>query len=119
VVYKHIISFFRNVPSANIGYYRNAKNNQKEIDVVIDLPKEKILCEVKYRNDSSVPETDAIVALSNDENNSVSHSFVITKSLSNYGISRHRTRVPIFRIPVLPFVYMLGVAESRGDGGKL
>ena len=117
VVYKHIVSFYQNSTTANVGYYRKAKDNQKEVDVVIELPKEKILCEVKYRNDSSVPETDAIVALSREENTKVSHSFVVTKSLSDYGVSRHETRIPIFRVPVLPFVYILGHAEAiRGDG---
>jgi len=119
VVYKHIISFFQNASSANIGYCRFAKDNQREVDVVIELPKEKILCEVKYRNDSAIPETDAIVALSNEENTGVTHAFVVTKGLSNYGTSRHETRIPIFRIPVLPFVYMLGKAEAQGNGGKM
>jgi predicted AAA+ superfamily ATPase len=116
IVYKHIISFFRNAAPANIGYYRNAKDNQKEVDVVIELPKEKILCEVKYRNDSAIPGTDAVVALSNESDTSVSQSFVITKGLSNYGMSRHETKTPIFRIPALPFVYMLGRGEAIGDG---
>jgi predicted AAA+ superfamily ATPase len=119
VVYKHIIAFFRNTSSARVGYYRNAKDNQKEVDIVIELPKEKILCEVKCRNDSSVPETDAVVTLSNEENTGVTHSFVVTKSLADYGLSRHNTKVPIFKIPVLPFVYMLGKAEAEGRGGKL
>ncbi|MDR1134607.1 MAG: ATP-binding protein [Clostridiales Family XIII bacterium] len=119
LVYKHIVAFFQNNASAHIGYYRNAKDNQKEVDIVIELPKEKILCEVKYRNDSAVPETDAIVALSNEEKTNVSHAFVLSKSLAHYGISRHETKVPIFRIPVLPFVYMLGKAEAEGRGGKI
>ena len=35
--------FHRCVPAAHIGYYRRVKKNQKEVDVVIELPKEKIL----------------------------------------------------------------------------
>jgi hypothetical protein len=49
-------------------FFTYAKDNKKEVDIVIELPKEKILCEVKYRNGSYVPETDAIVALSREEN---------------------------------------------------
>ena len=39
-VYKHIVSFYQN-STAQIGYFRKAKNNQKEVDVVIELPREK------------------------------------------------------------------------------
>lgn len=44
----------------------DVKENQKEVDVVIELPREKILCDVKYRNDSSIPSLDAIVTLTSD-----------------------------------------------------
>lgn len=46
-VYKHIVSFYQG-STAQLGYFRKAKDNQKEVDVVIELPREKILCEVKY-----------------------------------------------------------------------
>lgn len=59
-VYKHIVSFYQG-STAQLGYFRKAKDNQKEVDVVIELPREKILCEVKYRNNSHIPATDAIV----------------------------------------------------------
>jgi len=118
-VYRHVASFYQNAASANIGYYRKARDNQKEVDVVIDLPKGRILCEVKYRNDVSIPESDAIVALSREDNTKVLHSFVITKGLSDYGTMRYETRVPVFRVPVLPFVYILGRAEDLDDGGKM
>jgi predicted AAA+ superfamily ATPase len=118
-VYKHIVSFYQNAPSVHIGYYRKARENQKEVDVVIELPREKFLCEVKYRNSTSLSSSDAIVALSNEEGANVTASFVITKSLSDYGFSRHDTRTPLFRIPALPFIYLLGNAEAAGAGAKL
>jgi predicted AAA+ superfamily ATPase len=118
-VYKHIVSFYRSASSASVGYYRKAKDNQKEVDIVIDLPKEKILCEIKYRNDTTTPENAAIVALSREEKTNISHSFVITKSLSDCGVSKHETRIPVFRVPALPFVYLLGRAEAIGRGGKM
>lgn len=40
---------------------RKAKDNQKEVDVVVELPREIILCEVKYRNNSHISAADAIV----------------------------------------------------------
>ncbi|MDR0513943.1 MAG: ATP-binding protein [Coriobacteriaceae bacterium] len=119
VAYKHIASFYQNSGTANVGYYRKAKENQKEVDVVVELPREKLIFEIKYRNDAFLPETDAIVGLSREEGIGVSHSFVVTKSLSECGMSRHKTRVPIFRIPLLPFVYILGFGEANGHDGKM
>ncbi|MDR2670167.1 MAG: ATP-binding protein, partial [Oscillospiraceae bacterium] len=113
VAYKHIVSFYQNAGASTVGYYRKAKDNQKEVDVVVARPKEKILCEIKYRNDASIPEADAIVALSREEGTGVSHAFVVTKSLAEYGASKHETRVPIFRVPLLPFVYILGFGEAN------
>lgn len=118
-VYKHILSFYHTSPSAQIGYYRKARENQKEVDVVIDLPKEKILCEVKYRNNSAVPATDAVISLSDEDNTKVTNSFIVTKSLTDYGVTAHDTHIPVFRIPALPFVYLLGRSEALGESGKL
>ena len=45
-VYKHMLSFYQGSP-AQLGYFRKARDNQKEVDVVAELPRQKILCEVK------------------------------------------------------------------------
>ena len=113
-VYKHIVSFFQRAQSVHIGYYRKAKENQKEVDVVIKFPKEKVLCEVKYRNDSSLSQSDAIIALSSEKDTGISHSFLVTKSLTDYGFSAHETLIPVLRIPAIVFVYLLGKAEAMG-----
>jgi predicted AAA+ superfamily ATPase len=118
VIYKHIVSFFQNTPAASIGYYRKAKDNQKEVDVVVDLPKGKVLYEIKYRNDAAISGSDAIVTLSCEKDANVAHAFVITKRLSDCGDVNHPTKVPIFRIPALPFIYMLGEAEACGETGS-
>ena len=117
-VYKHLVSFYQNRP-VNLGYYRKLKENQKEVDVVIELPREKILCEVKYRNQSHIPVSDAIVELCNDDKANVSHAFLITKRLDDFGKTRHDTKVPIFKLPAVDFLYLLGKSESDGYGGKL
>ena len=118
-VYKHILSFYHTKPAVHIGYYRKARENQKEVDIVIELPKEKILCEVKYRNNAAVSASDAIIALSNETDTKVSNAFVITKNLMDYGAVQHGTYIPVFRVPALPFIYMLGRAEAIGESGKL
>lgn len=116
--YKHIISFYQGT-TAQLGYFRKAKDNQKEVDVVIELPREKILCEVKYRNNSHIPATDAIVELCKDEKSKVTSAFLITKQLSDFGLAKHETKVPILRIPAIAFLYLLGKAEADGQNGKM
>ena len=117
-VYKHMVSFFQGSP-AQLGYFRKAKNNQKEVDVVVELPRQKILCEVKYRNNSHIAETDAIVELCRDEQTKVTNAFLITKRLDDFGITKHKTKVSILRVPAIAFLYILGKAEAEGWNGKL
>ena len=117
-VYKHIVSFYQGC-TAQLGYFRKAKDNQKEVDVVIELPREKILCEVKYRNNSHIPATDAIVELCKDESAKVTSAFLITKQLDDFGIAKHETHVPILRVPAIAFLYLLGKAEADGQNGKM
>ena len=115
---KHIVSFYQG-STAQLGYFRKAKDNQKEVDVVIELPREKILCEVKYRNNSHIPATDAIVELCKDESAKVTSAFLITKQLDDFGIAKHETHVPILRVPAIAFLYLLGKAEADGQNGKM
>ena len=117
-VYKHIISFYQG-SSAQLGYFRKAKDNQKEVDAVIELPREKILCEVKYRSNSHITATDAIVELCNDEKSKVTSAFLITKRIDDFGIVKHETKTPILRIPAIAFLYILGKAEADGQNGKM
>lgn len=117
-VYKHIVSFYQG-SAAQLGYFRKAKDNQKEVDVVIELPREKILCEVKYRNNSHIPATDAIVELCKDEKSKVTNAFLITKRLEDFGIVKHETKVPILRVPAIAFLYLLGKEEADGLNGKM
>ena len=117
-VYKHIVSFYQG-STAQLGYFRKAKDNRKEVDVVVELPKQKILCEVKYRNTSHIPVTDAIVELCQDENSKVTTAFLITKQIDDFGITKHETATPILRIPAIAFLYLLGKAEAEGLNGKV
>ena len=117
-VYKHIVSFYQG-STAQLGYFRKAKANQKEVDVVIELPREKILCEVKYRNNSHIPATDAIVELCKDESAKVTSAFLITKQLDDFGIAKHEPRVPSLRVPAIACLSLLGKAEADGQDGKM
>lgn len=117
-VYKHIAAFYQG-SSAQLGYFRKLKENQKEVDVVIELPREKILCEVKYRNNSHIPSSDAIVELCNDEKSKVTNAFLITKNLEDFGITKHETKTAIMRVPAIAFLYLLGKEEADGQSGKM
>lgn len=117
-VYKHLLAFYYGSTS-QVGYYRKGTGSQKEVDVVVQLPMGKVLCEVKYREQTQVPETDAIVSLSREGNPRYDRSFIITKNPEDYGRSRHETNVPVFRIPASAFLYLLGHAEKSGNAGKL
>lgn len=117
-VYKHIVSFYQG-SAAQLGYFRKAKDNQKEVDVVIELPREKILCEVKYRNNSHIPVSDAIVELCRDAESKISSAFLITKRIEDVGITKHNTEVPILRVPAIAFLYLLGKLEAEERNGKM
>lgn len=117
-VYKHIVSFYQG-STASIGYFRNARDNQKEVDVVVELPREKVLCEVKYRNNTHITTNDAIVELCKDEKANVTSAFLVTKKLDDVGITKHDTNVPILRIPAIAFLYLLGKPEAEGQNGKI
>lgn len=115
-VYKHIVSFYQG-STAQIGYFRKAKDNQKEVDVVVGLPRGKILCEVKYRANSHIPARDAIVELCREKDARIDSAFLVTKKLEDAGTAKHETKVPILRVPAIVFLYLLGRAE--GKGGKM
>lgn len=117
-VYKHMVSFFQG-SSASLGYFRKAKDNQKEVDVVVELPRQKILCEVKYRNNSRIAATDAIVELCQDERSKVTDAFLVTKRLDDFGVTNHETMIPILRVPATAFLYILGKAEAEEQNGKM
>lgn len=44
----------------------------------------------------------------------VTAAFLVTKQLDDFGIAKHETKVPILRIPVIAFLYLLGKAEADG-----
>ncbi len=115
-VYKHIVSYYQGT-MAQLGYFRNARDNQKEVDVVIELPREKYLCELKYRNNARISNSDAIVELCKDESARVTGAFLITKQLEDYGFTGHETKVPILKIPAIAFLYIMGGASWYHEKG--
>ncbi len=108
VVYRHLAYFYESI-KAPVGYYRKQGGNQKEVDVVIEKPLSKILCEVKYRNNSQILAKDAIVELCSEADNKIEAAYVVTKKLTDYGQLNHETLVPIIRIPAAVFTFIVGM----------
>lgn len=106
-VFKHVNTFYYNY-NPKVGYYRDTIT-QKEIDIVVEMPVYKILIEVKYRRDSRIKETEAIVEWSRKEPSKIS-SLLITKENDDYGMLGH---APIMRIPAYAFLFLLGHAEKH------
>ena len=117
-VYKHIAAFYYTT-NAQVGYYRRLKDNEKEVDIVVELPTGRILCEVKYRENTRVKETDAIIELANNELVKAQGALIITKRVEDYGVTSHKTRIPVLRIPAPAFLYLLGNAEKEGYAAKM
>jgi len=108
-VYKHIKAFnYKTV--TKVGYYRGG-DKDKEIDIVVEYAKEKepIMIEVKYREDSSIPEKDMVVQLSTNER----PNLVITKRTDDSGIQTYENGKRIYKIPAPVFLYLLGYVESK------
>ena len=57
--------------------------------------------------------------LCRDEKSKVTSAFLVTKRLEDFGVAKHETKTPIFRIPAIAFLYLLGRAEADGKSGKL
>ncbi len=106
-VYKHIKSFYYN-DSTEIGYFRIPKK-EKEIDIVVQSVKlPPILIEVKYREQSKISNTDAIV----EEGNEKLPGLVITKRANDFGKFDYGKK-SIYKIPAPAFLYLLGFVESQ------
>lgn len=111
-IYKHVASFYYQ-KAAKIGYYRGGKKD-REIDIVVDYPNiKKILIEVKYREQASIADNDAICELSNE----ASTAIVVTKRFDDYGDHNTPGGNKLLRIPAFAFLYLLGHAEKNGYKG--
>jgi len=102
--YKHTIDYCRCVdPTLRVGYMLQA-GRDKEIDIVIcDRTGIRQLIESKVRNQSIVRDNDLIITAALDHQ----PGYVITKSISDYGLSSRDT-TEIYRIPSTAFLYLLG-----------
>ncbi len=110
-VYKHVAAFYYQ-NTTSVGYYRGGKGD-KEIDIVVDFPKGRILIEVKYRENAAIGPKDAIYRHTDE----AASSIVVTKKEDDYGLQESAGKKKILRIPAFAFLYLLGNAEKYGYKG--
>lgn len=111
-VYKHLAAFYYR-DHTTVGYFRKG-GNDKEIDVVVEFPTGKILAEVKYRENSDIKTSDAIVEMAGTAADGIVSALVITKRPEDFGVASFNTKIPIMRVPAHAFLYLLGHAEKAG-----
>lgn len=105
IVYKHLLHTYGN--THKLGYVMLKGKDNKEVDFAISRPtNERFLCEVKYKNDSSISRDDAIAQLCSDPR--TLGAFLITRNMGDFGIScLTEGAQKIIRIPAATFCYLL------------
>lgn len=109
-VYKHMAAFYFR-EKTRVGYFRKTGGSAKEIDVIVEFPRGKILVEVKYREMPDISKKDAIVEYIDEK---TVGAIIVTKNPTDFGTLPFNTRVPIMKIPAHAFLYLLGHAEKHG-----
>ncbi len=79
-VYKQVAAFYYQY-TTKVGYYRGGKKDN-EIDIVVDFPTGRILIEVKYRENATIGQKDAIYIHADEAVSSI----VVTKKENDYGL---------------------------------
>jgi hypothetical protein len=106
-VYKHVRNHYRRL-AMSVGYHRG-RSRANEIDIVVDGVKNRILIEVKYREQYFLGGKSLIVS----EAENAGSALVITKREDDFG---PLMACPIvYRIPAYAFMYLLGNSEKTGN----
>ena len=100
--------------TTSVGYHRdNRRVGDREIDIVVDFPRGRILIEVKYKEKVLIGENDAIYEWAD----SASSSIVVTKRDNDFGLQQSKGKNKILRLPAFAFLYILSNAEKHGYRG--
>lgn len=103
-VYKHFHSVYAKY--GDVGFMRSGAKGKNEIDIAVEQHNGKrILCEVKYRNDSELSAQDAIISACRKGQNDL--CLLATKSPHDFGRIEPPGSVPLFRIPSAALCYLL------------
>ena len=102
-VYKHVRTFYNRL-TTKVGYYRKSSKGS-EIDVVVDYPGNRVLIEVKYREQYSLGDISLIMS----EADGATSAILVTKREDDFGPLPANQAV--YRIPAYAFMYLIGHAE--------
>ena len=108
VVYKHVADFV-STAGTEIGYLRDKKNRDKEIDVVFEHNNTLNCVEVKYQDNAAPKEADALISLARARPSS--NYFFLTKDSTDGGIHKKEDLSPIIALPVHAFVYCVSASH--------
>ncbi len=108
VAYKHVADFIGKA-SCEIGYLRDMKNKDKEIDVVFKYSNTLNYVEVKYQDNAAPKKTDTLMNISKAKPEG--GYYFITKNSSDGKIYKQGSPSPIIALPVHTFVYWVGVCK--------
>ncbi len=100
-VYRHVFALYAR-SSVRVGYFRDPAR-EKEIDIVVDRPKHRVLIEVKYRDLSRVGEREAI----RTEPSEMDTALVVTRREDDFG-TQTDDKGTLTRIPAFAFLYLCG-----------
>ncbi len=105
IIYKHLLHTY--AATHQLGYLILKGKDRQEVDFAVTCPTgERFLCEVKYKNDSSISHKDAISVLCADA--STRGAFLITRNNADFGFSLPSPNSkPIIRIPASAFCYLI------------
>ncbi len=108
VVYKHLADVVGTAGNV-IGYLRDKKNRNKEIDVVFESNRTLSYVEIKYQDNAVPREADALISVSREKPGG--NYFFLTKNSADGGIYKKEEPSPIIALPVHTFVYWVSASE--------
>ena len=111
VAYKHTRDRFDSFDENlyRVGYSRD--NKGQEIDIVIQENSVDIqYVEAKFRNNSTIKETDGIVVYGMEN----TPGYVITKDTDDFGLTE-RKNTRLYRIPAVAYFYLIGRDQEAGN----
>lgn len=103
-VYKHFIAAYAR--QGEVGFLRSGARGSNEIDIAVELRNgARIFCEVKFRNDSELSASEAIIRQCHAAPGAL--ALLATKHPQDFGISSSPGSAPLLRVPAHALCYLL------------
>jgi hypothetical protein len=108
-VLRHLFDYYyRDTPQ--IGYWRDARQRDREVDIVVKSPKYSLPFEVKYHDRAELEANSGLASFCATER--PSQAYLVTKTDTDFGVST-LNGVPVLKIPAHILTYLLGQAERH------